>query len=168
MTDEGSWYNGYSKKERDANFEEMKRLIAAGDLPAASGPCALCGDPEAAVEYHNEDYGINPFLRTEPALLALCRHCHRDKIHKRFERHPSAWRTFIAHVRRGGYARDLKDPSVKKELSVYRAAITRGKLSVLRELRPYTRVVGEEWFANLRMDKESKQDSAARPRPSVA
>jgi|SRR5882672_6040809 len=164
MVDDSGWYNGYNPKKRKDNFKELKRLVAIGELAAASGPCALCGDPDVPVEYHNEDYGIAPFIGVEPALFALCRNCHRDKLHKRFWRH-SAWRAYIAHVRRGGYARDLKEKSIKKEIEAFRIAIERGESPALPELRPYTRKIGSEWFANLRMDPESRSDPTARPRP---
>lgn len=162
MADDSS-YNGYSAREREVKFRELKRLVARGELLPASGPCALCGDPEVPVEYHDEDYG-EPFIWGPPALLALCRHCHRDKLHKRFWRH-AAWQAFVAHVRRGGYARDLKDPAIKKEVAQYRAAIEQGKHFELRMLRPYSGTVGREWFASLRMDPESLTDPKARPRP---
>jgi len=157
-----SWYNGYSGKERDVKFKALKRRIATGRLPPASGPCALCGDAESPVEYHDEDYG-EPFIWEPPALLALCRHCHRDKLHKRFWRH-SVWQAYVAHVRRGGYARDLKDPKIKKELQLCKAAFGRREVYLLPQLRPYTRTVGQEWFANLRIDPESLSDRRARPR----
>ncbi len=163
MADQGSWYHGYSPKERTYKFKILKQLTAKGDLPVASGPCALCGDPDVPVEYHDEDYG-EPFIWHEPAVFALCRHCHRDKLHKRFWRH-AAWNAFIAHVRRGGYARELKEPCIKKEIAAYRAAIDPGEVFALRELRPYKRIVAKEWFANLRMDPESLSDPTARPRP---
>lgn len=160
---EDSWYNGYSSKERDVKFKALKRHVARGELSPAAGPCALCGDPDVPVEYHDEDYG-EPFIWGAPALLALCRHCHRDKLHKRFWRH-SAWQAYLAHVRRGGFARDLKELTVKKELAVCRAAIERGESFSLQVLRPYRNVIGEEWFASLRMDPESLSDPKARPRP---
>jgi len=158
-----SWYNGYSAKERDIKFKVSKRMIAKGELSPARGPCMLCGDPDVAVEYHSEDYG-EPFIWEVPALLCLCRHCHRDKLHKRFWRH-SAWQAYIAHIRRGGYARDLKDKKIQKELEACSAAIERGEPSILPTLRPYTREAGKEWFANIRMDHESLSDPSARPRP---
>ena len=46
-----------------------------------------------------------------------------------------------------------------------RVAIERGEQTALRELRPYKRKIGKEWFANLRMDPESLSDPSARPRP---
>lgn len=159
----GSWYNGYNPKEREDKFKELKRLIVKGELPPATGPCELCGDPEVPVEYHDEDYG-EPFIWNPPALYCLCRNCHRDKLHKRFWRY-SAWLAYLAHIRRGGYARDLKDRGIKKEIDACRVAIERSEPFTLRELRPYKRSVGEEWFANLRMDPESLSDPAARLRP---
>jgi len=160
---EGSWYNGYIPKERDVKYKVLMRLIARKELSPASGTCALCGDPEVPVEYHDEDYG-EPFIWNTPALLCLCRNCHRDKLHKRFWRH-SAWQAYIAHIRRGGYARDLKDRGIKKEIDAWRVAMERGEPFTLRELRPYQQTVGEEWFPNLRMDPESLSDPSARPRP---
>jgi len=148
MVEGKGWYNGYSPKERDVKSKVLKRLVAKGELPPASGPCALCGDPEAPVEYHDEDYG-EPFIWGPPALLCLCRNCHRDKLHKRFWRH-SAWYAFIAHIRRGGYARDIKDPKIKKELEACRKAIEQSEPFTLQDLRSYQCTVGEEWFANLR------------------
>jgi len=68
-------------------------------------------------------------------------------------------------MRRGGYARDLKDPCIKKEVGAYRAALERGETFGLFLLRPYTRIVGKEWFANLQMDPESLSNPTARPRP---
>jgi hypothetical protein len=159
-----TWYNGFSPKERDDKYKVMCNLMAKGELPTASGPCALCGDPEVPVEYHDEDYG-EPFLWNEPAVFVLCHHCHVHKIHTRFQ-HPAVWNAFIAHVRRGGYAREWNEPSIKEEIAAYRAAIEHkhGEVLPLGELRPYKRIVGTEWFANLRMDPESLMDPAARPR----
>lgn len=156
-------YNGYSDKERDDKFKALKERIDKGELTKAEGPCALCSDPDVPVEYHDEDYG-EPYIWGPPALLCLCRNCHRDKLHKRFWRH-TAWQAYIAHVRRGGYARDLKDPVIKKEFDAYRKSIEHGDVLTLKTLRPYKGTVGEEWFANLRMDEESRSDPTARPRP---
>jgi hypothetical protein len=75
MAYEGSSYNGYNQKERNDNFKELKRRLASGELSPAIGPCALCGDPEPKTkipfEYHNEDYGMNPFL-DKNLLCLLC------------------------------------------------------------------------------------------------
>ena len=157
-----SWYNGYSPQERDAKYKELQKQVKSGQLSSPKGPCDLCRDPEVAVEYHDEDYGL-PYLWTKPALLCLCRHCHRYKLHKRFN-NPSNWHTFLAHIRRGGYARDLKDKLIIKELKNYDKALKDGMGFRLSVLRPYTATVGEEWFAKVRMDKESLTDPKARPR----
>lgn len=163
MADKFNWYNGYSPEERDYKFKVMNRLIKKGDVPKATGPCALCGDPEVPVEYHDEDYG-EPFIWEPPAMFALCRDCHRDKLHRRFWSH-SAWQAFLAHVRRGGYARDLKeDPLIQSEFGAYRASVARGEPATLKPLRPYTKTPGTEWFADLRMDIDSRTDLKARPR----
>lgn len=171
MKVDSGWYNSYSWKERysgkNSKYKEMTRLITSGELLPASGPCALCGNAEVDVEYHDEDYS-KPYSWVEPAAYALCHHCHVYKIHQRFAR-PAVWQAFLAHVRRGGYASDLKDPAIKKEVEAYCAAIKRGD-SIIAPLpqiegRTYTRVIGEEWFAKLRMDKASMKDPAARPRP---
>ena len=163
MADSASWYNGYSPEERNEKFKVLKRLLKTGAVGAALGPCALCGDPEVPVEYHSEDYAA-PFLWNPPAMYALCRNCHRDKLHKRFGS-LSSWNAFLAHVRRGGYARELvKDPNIKAEVQAYRAAIEQGQHGSLRPLRRYAATVGQEWFAHLRMDLGSLTDSTARPR----
>ena len=160
---EGSWYNGYSPKERDLKFRELKRLIARGMVPLASGPCMLCNDDRVNVEYHCEDYG-EPFLWTPPAMLSLCRHCHRDRLHKRFSQ-PAIWHAYVEHVRRGGYARDLRSPNTCVEFQAYRVALQSEFPIVLIRLRPYARSSGNEWFANLRMDSNSRWDASARLRP---
>lgn len=146
----GNSYNGYSSKERNDKFREMKRRIADGELAAASGSCALCGDPEVEVEYHDEDYSL-PYRWVEPAMYILCRHCHRHKLHRRFAR-PILWQAYLAHVRRGGYARDLQDPRIKSEFEACYKAIKHGHEFTLRELRQYLQNIGTEWFASLRLD----------------
>lgn len=163
-----SYYNGYSPAERDKKYKELLRRIRKGEQPSATGPCMLCGDPDVPVEYHDEDYS-EPYLWEPPALLCLCRNCHRNKLHKRFSQ-PSMWRAFVAHVRRGGYARDILaapkgDPTIRKEFAACKAAIEAGEPYEMRPLRPYTREAGTEWFDDLRMDIESLDDPSSRPRP---
>ena len=153
-----SWYNGYSPKERDEKFRELKRLINTGKLKPAKGPCDLCCDPNVDVEYHDEDYG-KPYIWTKPALLSLCKHCHRIKLHKRFK-NTSNWNIYLAHIRRGGYSKDLKDITIKKELKEFEL----NKINSLKKLRPYKKNIEKEWFANLRMDLESLTDPKARLR----
>jgi len=157
-----SWYNGYSPKERDAKYKEMKHLISKGFLSTPKAPCDLCNDPNSPVEYHDEDYGL-PYIWTKPALLCLCRHCHRYKLHKRFK-NQNNWNIFIAHIRRGGYASDLKNKEVIKELKFYKLALEKGENAALKTLRNYEQIIGKEWFSNLRMDIKSLDDPKARPR----
>lgn len=160
--EEKGWYNGYGWAERNAKLRELKRLVALGEIPAACGPCQLCGDPDVPVEYHDEDYS-KPYLWGPPALFALCRHCHRTKLHKRFAQ-PSAWMAFLDHVRRGGYARDLKVPSIKREVVQAQRNYERGERpSALASLRTYSAAIGTEWFAALTLDPIAVTASAPRP-----
>lgn len=136
-------YNGFSGRQRQASLRAMHRDLASGAAMPPQGPCQLCGDPDVAVEYHSEDYS-EPFSYTPPATYALCRHCHRSRLHKRFE-NPLGWETFKAHVRRGGYARDTRLHRVKKELSRYQKALEAGErlsLERLRERAPD----GDDWW----------------------
>lgn len=151
----GNSYNGYSPEERDKKFKTLQQLIRKGILPLATGPCALCNDPDSPVEYHSEDYS-EPFLWTPPAMYCLCRNCHRDKLHKRYWRQ-DAWHAFIAHIRRGGYAKDLKDTTIKREVNSYRLALVNCSTFTLRQLRPYNQVIGEEWFVELALYSEKKK-----------
>lgn len=158
-----SWYNGFSPEERLAKLNVCNEKLEKGEIADASGPCMLCGDPDIPVELHSEDYG-KPYLWTYPAVLSLCKTCHRFKLHGRFAR-PEDWQTYVAHVRRGGYSREIKDPEISKELRAYREALKKGETpNGLCVLRPYTQELGKEWFANLRLDAESKMDPTARPR----
>lgn len=162
-------YNGYSWQERMAKFKEMERRIGDGDLPAPSGPCRLCGDPGGAdsnvkFEYHDEDYS-RPYSWEEPAAYVLCRDCHIYRLHQRFAR-PTSWLAFLAHVRRGGYARDLRESKIKAEFTGFRVILERDDaLPELRSLRPYSHIHGEEWFSRLSVDPASMTDSRSRPRP---
>jgi len=166
-----TWYNGYSPYERDKNYEELKRQIKVKKLAEPNGPCRLCGDTGkdepghfkgvVVFQYHNEDYSL-PLKHGEPALYVVCRHCHVHKLHKRFDNVPG-WNAFLAHVRRGGYARDLKDPNVAKEVRMFAAALVRGANIELSRIGPYDKPIGREWFALLRVDIESQRDPAARP-----
>jgi hypothetical protein len=69
---------------------------------------------------------------------------------------------FINHIHLGGYTSDLKEPEIKNELKAYRIAIERGETFILAQLRPYSSNFDSEWFANLRMDKESLTNPTAR------
>lgn len=160
-SESAGWYNGFSPAERSAKFRTLKHLVSRGELANATGPCELCGDPDSPVEYHSEDYAA-PFRWEAPAMRVLCRHCHRGKLHGRFVRE-STWQVFLAHVRRGGYARDLRSASIAAELRSFRLASLNGELATLTPLRPYRRVAGGEWFARLEMRPASLTEASARP-----
>jgi hypothetical protein len=165
----GSFYNGYSWPERMAKYEEMLRRFKTGELGKPQGPCRLCGDPgspagEVEFEYHDEDYS-KAYSWAEPAAFVLCRHCHQRKVHMRFAQ-PIAWKAYLAHVRRGGYARDLQRPDVDSELDNYRRALKSDATTpTLKQLRPYAAIVGEEWFSSLTLDWNAMLMPASRPRP---
>jgi hypothetical protein len=144
------WYNGFSPQQRAANGRAMRRALDNGALKAPTGPCALCGDPNASLEYHSEDYS-KPYRWDPPAAYALCRHCHRNKLHKRFAR-PEMWKAFKAHVRRGGYASDLRVPEIKREFDDCVRECRRGIEIELCPLRPYSHVIGSEWWEKLATD----------------
>jgi hypothetical protein len=165
----GTPYNGYSWRERMAKLEQMKRRIAEGSVSPPQGPCRLCGDPGPAgsgvvFEYHDEDYS-RPYRWDEPAAYVLCHDCHVFRLHQRFA-HPLSWRTFLAHVRRGGYAREMRDPVLSKELDAYKNALRNHEDPPdLAPLRPCGPRAGTEWFARLTMDVARMTDPASRPRP---
>jgi hypothetical protein len=155
-------YNGYTEQERVAKGKARARLLVGGTIPAHPSDCMLCGDPDVPVEGHSEDYS-KPYRWEPPALYWLCRHCHRDKVHKRFF-NPKLWRAFLAHVRRGGYARDLKDPSVAREFAQFRRALDAGRPFTLRPLRARDGLADTEWWDGLTLDPASLADPAFRPR----
>lgn len=165
----GNRYNGYAWSERVAKFKDMQRRIASGELTAPEGPCQLCGDPgtperSVTFEYHDEDYS-REYSWNIPAAYVLCHDCHITRRHQRFTR-PKSWATFLAHVRRGGYASEMKQQSIKSELAKYRKALDAAdSLPVLDQLRPYQDISGQEWFARIHMDPASLADGSARPRP---
>jgi hypothetical protein len=104
-----------------------------------------------------------PYRWEPPAEYALCRTCHKNKLHKRFS-NPSDWEAWKAHVRRGGYSSDLATPDIAAELKAYKAARERGTSFTLRQLRPRV-VTRSEWWERLRIDKASLTDPKARVRP---
>lgn len=141
------WYNGFSPQERNANGAALRKALNANTIRTPVGPCALCGDPSAPLEYHSEDYS-KPYQWSQPAAYALCRHCHRNRLHKRFDK-PELWDAFKAHIRRGGYASDLKMPGIKHEVDEYIKACQVGETPTLKLLRPYQHIVGTEWWDRL-------------------
>ena len=142
-------YNGFTSEQREKKQRELNKLIKKGIVPKASGNCMMCNDPDAKVEYHDENYG-EPYSWEVPHTYILCQHCHRHKLHKRFDK-PLMWKSFKAHVRRGGYGSDLKDRNIKKEVLDYQKALEESKEpNDLRVLRPYSKTIGSEWFEKLR------------------
>src|SRR5688572_15533070 len=161
----GAWYNGYSDKERSAKGRARGKLLASGAVPKSRGACMLCGDPEASLELHSEDYA-KPYLWEPPAAYELCRHCHRNKLHKRFQS-PSMWKAFLAHVRRGGYARDLKDWKVRAEVKAAERDIANGKSPALSPLRKRVVPIPDSWADNLTLDPKSRESVTHQPRKST-
>ena len=164
-------YNGYSGNERQAKFDEMNRRMARNELAPPNGPCRVCVDPGGSAtgvvfEYHDEDYGLE-YSWSEPAAFVLCRDCHVYRLHTRF-RYPLSWAAFLAHVRRGGYAREVRQPYITRELAAFRQSLNRGLTPTpLRALRPYAAELGTEWFARLSVDPSSLADPKSRRRPNV-
>lgn len=141
------WYNGYSPQARLRHAAALKAREASGQLPMVGGTCQLCGDPDSLVEIHSEDYSLPPKL-DPPAAYRLCVRCHRNHLHGPFL-YPMAWAAFLAHVRRGGYARDLSSPEVRAELQAWRRSASAGQRIELKSLRQYDCEPGTEWFAQL-------------------
>jgi len=156
-------YNGYSEKERNGKGRERARLLREGIIPARPADCMLCGDPNVPVEGHSEDYSV-PYRWEPPALYWLCVHCHRHKLHRRFLS-PESWEAHLAHVRRGGYARELKDRAIADEIAAFKRARKAGNTMTLRTLRARKGLGDIEWWDKLTMEKASLEDPLARPRP---
>lgn len=98
-----------------------------------------------------------------PAEYMVCETCESDMLQKRF-RNKDRWDSFKAHVRRGGYARELQDPAINKEFLDYREARERGEKPQLRKLRD-RQATGNEWWEKLSIDSNTLTDPKARPRP---
>src|SRR6185437_3753328 len=98
-----------------------------------------------------------------PAEYALCRLCHRDRLHKRFLK-PDIWAAHKAHVRRGGYASDVRRPEIVRELDAFRKAWRNGETFELSQLRPRI-VPADAWWERLTTDPSSLTSVASRPRP---
>lgn len=164
MRDDG-WYNGYGWTERYAKLKALRREPPA-DLAPPQPPCQLCADPHPkSVEYHDEDYS-QPYLWKPPAIFVLCRNCHRAQLHKRFAR-PHAWRAFLAHVKRGGYARDLvEDRAVRREVKAYAQALAEGRAPSPMEALPGRHPhEAPAWYEALSVDPVQITPYGRRPRP---
>jgi hypothetical protein len=153
-------YNGFSPEQRYRKARAMHLALSSGELAPPTGPCQLCGDPRVPVEFHDEDYS-EPFSWVAPAAYCICRDCHR-RVHQRFTA-PLAWLAFVAHVRRGGYARDLLRAAIRTELARYQQSLARGepppKLTVLRAR---SAVPAADWFSKLQAGG-TRSSRAGRP-----
>lgn len=143
------WYNGFSPNERLGMARAGGRLLRAQLLAPLFGTCELCGDPESLLDLHAENYS-RPYSWVPPAVYRICRLCHRNHLHRRFS-NPLAWLTFLAHVRRGGYARDVTEVTTHRELNAYRNQLVHGTPRPLRVLRSWTRP-SSCWFDELSLD----------------
>ena len=155
-------YNGYSGAEREAKLRARHKRRRAGLETQHQPPCAICRDPNLPVEPHAEDYA-QPFLWEPPAEYGLCRTCHRSRLHKRFSS-PLGWEAYKAHIRRGGYSSDLKQPGVAAEVRAYQRALDAGgPPPMLHALRFRESTLGA-WWEQLTTDPMSLTASWARPR----
>jgi hypothetical protein len=152
------WYNWFSQSQRDKKWRDHQRRQAKGETFLAHGKCALCGDPNVDIEPHSEDYSEDSqgrFSWREPAVYYLCRQCHRTHLHKRFS-NQLGWKTHLAHVRRGGYSADRRQPSIKRELARYRDALKRAASPPpLKGLGRRRRFSAKPWWERLTMDISS-------------
>ena len=155
-------YNGYTGKEREAKLRASHARVKRGFPAHPPGPCSICADPSVPVEGHSEDYSL-PYVWEPPAEYALCRTCHRDRLHKRFLK-PDLWAAHKAHVRRGGYSSDVHKPEIVRELDAFRKAWRNGETIELRELRPRI-MPADPWWERVTTDPNSLTSPAARPRP---
>ena len=157
------WYNGYSPEQRHAKSQFRKKQQRTGKVfTYPPGPCSMCADPAVDTEPHSEDYST-PYSWEEPAVYSLCRTCHRNKLHKRFSS-PYAWKTWQAHIRRGGRSTDLSDPVVITELRRFQKLLEAGAPITLKQLRP-RKIDEKPWWEKLTLDPTSLTDPAFGPRP---
>jgi hypothetical protein len=154
-------YNGYTPQERMKKSRALVDAWLSGRVQEPWPPCQLCGDPDVTCDSHSEDYS-EPHKWRPPAMYSLCGACHA-RLHKRFTR-PDLWEDFKAHVRRGGYARDLReDAAVIREFGAYRKARARGAHVELSQLRP-RRTKSKGWWDKLSVDLKILTARSARPR----
>jgi hypothetical protein len=172
-------YNGYTEKQRNAIFGEIKRRRKKGDAEGlrywdSKGPCEICGDKDcgdpknpkkAKPEWHSEDYSP-PYRLAPPATFIICSTCH-SRLHKRFpdeSGRPSDWPLFLHHLRSGGYGWEFTKLYTPKLRTAWQAQMQAGESVVLPVIRP-RKLTGQEWWQTLTLDPESKLAAWARPRP---
>ena len=145
----GLYYNGYSPNERSRRNRAVRKERRLGKNIVSNGPCDICGDPEGPYDYHAEDcswpYKLNEFC--------LCRVCHRQKLHRRFSSQHN-WTAFCAHVRRGGYGRDINESTFKAELKLYQQS-----LKIDTKPKPLRSISGRKlkkggWWERMTCDRE--------------
>lgn len=154
------WYNGFSDKERRASGHWVSAGIRKGEIPR-KGRCALCGEHSDALDYHAEDYS-EPYCWKPPAMYPLCVHCHRHKLHRRFDR-PDLWLAYKAHVRRGGYASEWT-PSYLKECLKGAGGHGISPSVSLPFIREYEGRFGTDWWERLSCDPAVIEPGVPRPR----
>ncbi|MDC8755369.1 hypothetical protein OIK40_12035 [Erythrobacter sp. sf7] len=158
----GTWYNGYSWKQRDLILKAYHRGEAGPDFTLKGKPCGLCGDPDRPEgEWHSEDYS-QPFTFEPPQTYPLCKSCHL-RLHKRFNQPPEEWELFCRHVDAGGYGREFVAtyPLARRKILMHKLADGEPfEVPAIRE-----RKLGDQWWRSLTLDPESLQAPWARPRP---
>lgn len=111
------------------------------------------------IEPHSEDYS-EPFKWNGPYGYYLCRACHRTYLHGRF-RNPTLWQAHLAHVRRGGYSSDLRDPVILREVERYRRALKKKEGPPALKGLGRSRLFPERaWWEQLTMDPSSLTDQS--------
>lgn len=173
------WYNGYTSKQRNAIFGEIKRRRRSGNPESlaywdSKGPCEVCGDKycgdpgvpkKPRPQWHSEDYSP-PYRLSPPATFIICSKCH-SRLHKRFPDKsgtPSDWPVFLAHLRSGGYGWEFTKLYSLKKRRALQVQIEAGD-SVAFPIQRQRRLTGQEWWQTLTLDPESKVAAWARPRP---
>ena len=154
------YYNGYTPAERNRKLRASYNVFPNHTHPYYQGPCHLCGNPEAPVEPHSEDYS-EPYRWEKPAEYAVCKTCHL-RLHARFK-DPSGWASYMLHVKRGGFGAELKNSAkIRSEVKRAALAIARGESPTLPVLRPFT--ARDLWWDALTVDPASLTAAWARPR----
>jgi hypothetical protein len=155
-----NFYNGYTPKEREKKLRASYKVFPHRTHPLYRGPCQMCGNPTCPVEPHTEDYS-EPYIWENPAEYAICKTCH-GRLHKRFKS-PYAWAAYKAHIKRGGFGADLRNPKVGQEVKALALAIEQGlEQPVLAPLRSFSQT--DLWWDSLTLDPASLTEAWARPR----
>jgi hypothetical protein len=158
-----NYYNGYSPEDRERKLAASHRKYSRrSDHPCSKPPCHMCGDPDAPVAPHSEDYS-DPYHWEPPFTFALCPTCHA-RLHRRFAA-PASWLSYKRHLRRGGYGSDLKSAKIAREVSRLAKSLKAGKPFDLPLLARNKTLTGSEWWEFLSTDARILTERWARPRP---